>query len=146
MAFGSIKESAKSFFAKTRLRKYLFRLILLVLVVLVSWGSFAVFANYSNGVRAGVIQKFSKKGYVFKTWEGQLFMGTTVPGYSGNDSPLSGSTWAFSVDCNNKEVVDAINSALVSGKRIALHYKEKYYQFSWRGDTKYFIYKVDEMK
>lgn len=145
MVSGSFKESAKSFIAKWSFKKYLFRLLLLGIVVLVSWGSFAVFANYSNGVRAGVIQKFSKKGYVFKTWEGQLFQGTTVAGYAGNATPLSGTIWDFSVDCNNKEVVDAINKALISGKRVTLHYKEKYYKFSWRGDTKYFIYKVDEI-
>jgi hypothetical protein len=145
MVSGSFKESAKSFIAKWNFKKYLFRLLLLGIVLLVSWGSFAVFANYSNGVRAGVIQKFSKKGYVFKTWEGQLFQGTTVPGYAGNATPLSGTIWDFSVDCNNKEVVDAINKALISGKRVTLHYKEKYYKFSWRGDTKYFIFKVDEI-
>ncbi len=147
MVFGSVGESAKSFFAKFSFKKYLFRLLLLALAILLGWGAFAIFANYSNGIRAGVVQKFSRKGKIFKTWEGQLFQGTTVPGYNnGYDSPLSGTTWQFSVGGNQKEVIDALNEASISGKRVALHYKEKYYQFFWRGDTKYFIYQVDQVK
>jgi hypothetical protein len=42
---------------------------------IVAFGAFMFFANYSEGVRSGVLMKISKKAYVFKTHEGQLNIG-----------------------------------------------------------------------
>ena len=68
--------------------------------------------SYSDGERAGVLQKFSRKGWVCKTWEGELAM-TTVPG-------VAPELWGFTV--RDEEVARHVNSAL--GKRVTLHYRE----------------------
>ena len=73
----------------------------------------AVFAfSYSEGERAGILQKFSRKGWVCKTYEGELAM-SIVPG-------VTPTIWEFSV--RDDEVVPALSAAL--GKRVVLHYKE----------------------
>ncbi|HEY7531677.1 MAG TPA: hypothetical protein VH681_02705, partial [Nitrospiraceae bacterium] len=68
--------------------------------------------SYSDGSRAGYIQKFSKKGWFCKTHEGELAM-TTVPGVA----PV---LWDFTV----WDETVASEMAKVMGKRLVLHYKE----------------------
>jgi len=88
--------------------------------------------SYSDGNRAGYIQKFSKKGWICKTYEGELAM-TTVPGVA----PV---LWGFSVW--DAQVADQLSR--VMGKRVILHYKEyRYLPSSCFGDTDYFVDRVD---
>ncbi len=96
-------------------------------------------ASYSEGFRAGAMVKISKKGYVFKTIEGELNLGN----YFSDKGNPSTSIWSFSVDPSADTVIKKLEEAVSSGKRVKLHYKEMYTQFSWRGDTKYFVYKVE---
>lgn len=73
----------------------------------------AVFAfSYSEGERAGILQKFSRKGWVCKTYEGELAM-SIVPG-------VTPTIWEFSV--RDERVLPQLNRAL--GKRVVLHYRE----------------------
>ena len=104
---------------------------LVVLVISLLVFLFFYFGNYSTGTRGGVVMKISKKGYVFKTHEGQLDVGTI------NDP------WSFSVDGGEKEVIQNLNEAQKTGERVQLHYQEKFTTFFWRGETKYFIIKVE---
>jgi hypothetical protein len=92
---------------------------------------FFYFGNYSTGTRGGVVMKISKKGFIFKTFEGQLDIGTI------NDP------WDFSVDSSEQEVIDNLNEAQKTGERVQLHYQEKFTKFFWRGDTKYLIIRVE---
>jgi hypothetical protein len=100
--------------------------------------SFAYNVEYSEGFRAGKITKFTKKGYIFKTYEGALDVG----GINSSKGMVS-STWDFTVDNNQKAVIEAIEKAMLDGSHVKLSYEEKFFQFSWRGDTKYFITKVE---
>ncbi|HNX49584.1 MAG TPA: hypothetical protein PLS53_00855 [Thermoanaerobaculaceae bacterium] len=68
--------------------------------------------TYSAGERAGVLQKLSRKGWVCKTWEGELAM-TTVPGVA----PV---LWSFSV--RDEAVAQKLSAAV--GRRVVLHYSE----------------------
>jgi len=88
--------------------------------------------SYSDGNRAGYIQKFSRKGWICKTHEGELAM-TTVPGVA----PIF---WEFSV--RDEEV--AVQLSKMMGKRLVLHYKEyRYLPTSCFGDTAYFVDRVE---
>lgn len=113
--------------------------ITLAATILIGGGffSFAYMADYSDGFRAGKITKFTRKGYIFKTYEGSLDVG----GINSNKGVMS-STWDFTVDSSQKEVIAAIEKAMLEGSHVKLSYEEKFFQFSWRGDTKYFITKV----
>ena len=112
-----------------------FAVVILVLAI----GSYFVFGNYSQGTRAGTVVKMSHRGVLFKTYEGQLNLG----GFSGETGSPASSLWDFSVDGSKDEIIKQLEDASLNGKRVKLYYNEKFYNFSWRGDTKYFIYKVE---
>ena len=106
---------------------------LLVLVFLVVGALFIAFNySYSDGNRAGYIQKFSQKGWVCKTHEGELAM-TTVPGIA----PV---LWEFTVWDDQV----AAQLSQVMGKRVVLHYKEyRYLPTACFGETTYFVDRVE---
>jgi hypothetical protein len=84
--------------------------------------------SYSDGERAGVLQKFSRKGWVCKTYEGELAM-STVPG-------VAPTIWEFSV--RDERAVPHLNAAI--GKRVALHYTEhRGIPTTCFGHTAYFV-------
>ncbi|MEM7372209.1 MAG: hypothetical protein AAF587_26560 [Bacteroidota bacterium] len=121
-------------------------LIILLVVVVVAGGvggGIAVFGTYSSGSRVGQIVKFSKKGVIFKTFEGNLNAGGFAKDSDGDISP---NVWAFSVYRDDDAIVRAIDDAMDQGYAVKLHYKERFYQFDWRGDTKYFIYQVEKVE
>ncbi|HEU5202602.1 MAG TPA: hypothetical protein VFT92_07370 [Nitrospira sp.] len=106
---------------------------LLVLVFLVVGALLIAFNySYSDGNRAGYIQKFSRKGWVCKTHEGELAM-TTVPG----TAPV---LWEFTVWDDQV----AAQLSQVMGKRVVLHYKEfRYLPTACFGETTYFVDRVE---
>jgi hypothetical protein len=98
------------------------------------------FANYSEGFRVGQVIKLSHKGMVFKTWEGTLDQGYLAP---NSDTGIATRIWDFSVDGGDTEVRQAMDAAIASGQRVKLYYREKYFNWAFRGDTKYFVYKLE---
>jgi hypothetical protein len=96
-------------------------LFLLYTAVVLNW-------SYSEGVRAGYLQKFSRKGWLCKTWEGELAL-TTVPGVA----PV---LWNFTV--RNDAAARQLNIAL--GRRVLLFYQEhRGIPTRCFGDTNYFV-------
>lgn len=113
----------------------IFLIILLVLILGIAYKVF--FGYYSDGERAGTISKLSRRGYVFKTFEGVLNEG----GYSGETGTLTPRYWDFS--CKLDSVTPKLQKALKTGERITLKYHEKIFTFPWNGDTKYFVVDVE---
>ena len=111
-----------------------FSFLFLVLLIAIFW--YVATGHYSSGDRAGTISKLSERGYVFKTYEGVLNEG----GYSGETGSLQARYWDFSA--KDEKIVEDLKKALATGERITLHYEEKFFQFPWNGDTKYFITEV----
>lgn len=68
--------------------------------------------SYSEGERAGYVQKFSRKGWVCKTWEGDLAL-VNLPGQPAE---------IFTFSVLDTKVADKINSLV--GKRVAIHYEQ----------------------
>jgi hypothetical protein len=97
------------------MRKFLGCTFLLVLLAAVL-GAAYVFAalkwSYSDGERAGYVQKFSRKGWICKTWEGELAM-ANLPGTMPE-------VFAFTV--HDAAVAERINAAM--GQRVVLHYEQ----------------------
>ena len=123
----------------SKFKKILFKLSLIVVVLLIAVFLFFNFANFSSGYRAGVPIKVSRKGVLFKTWEGQLNIG----GLTNSDQGAIPTTWEFSIDSDNVEVREKIEEAITKGKRVKLSYEEKFVKFFWKGDTKYFAKEVE---
>lgn len=117
--------------SKFKIFLVVFFLILLGVLWFVSTG------YYSSGNRAGTISKFSERGYLFKTWEGQLMEG----GYSGETGSLTPRFWDFST--TQDSVVTKIREALATGERVTLIYQEKFVRFPWNGDTKFMITDIE---
>jgi len=102
---------------------------IVVLVALVA-GYFAVVLNwsYSSGERAGWVQKFSHKGWVCKTWEGELAL-VSLPGSTVEK---------FYFTVHDDRLAGQISQAM--GKRVSLHYEEKVgLPTSCFGETRYFV-------
>ena len=113
-------------------------LLFLLLVLIVVIGGFALYVwstlhlSYSNGERAGYVQKFSRKGWVCKTWEGELAM-VNLPGTMPE-------LFRFSV--RDDAVAASVNQSL--GQRVRLHYEQhKGVPGNCFGETEYFVNKVE---
>ena len=100
-----------------------------VFVSLYTW--FVLTWSYSTGERAGYVQKLSKKGFIAKTWEGELAM-VSMPGTLPE-------IFYFTVPSN--EVADKINASL--GKRVKLSYEQHIgVPTKLFGESEYFVVNV----
>lgn len=104
--------------------------------------------EYSKGMRTGMINKFSEKGLIWKTYEGQM----ALEGMVSNRGYAGANVWDFSLDRqkrhgeNTEELAKKIQSYLESGTKVKVHYIEPFATWPWRGGTKYLIQKVESIK
>ena len=113
----------------------LLKSVILVIVVLVVLFSLYTWASlnwvYSSGERAGYVQKFSFKGYVCKTWEGEIVL-VSMPGTQAEK-------FVFTV--KDAAVAKKVNDSL--GKRVKIVYEEhKGIPSSCFGESSYFVQDV----
>lgn len=123
--------------------KFLRIALLIILAISLVVFAFYYWGTYSEGVRSGTVVKISKKGYLFKTYEGQLSL---LPYGAVKSQDRVIESFEFSVASKDDQVIKELEAASLSGERVSLHYIERYAQFSWRGDTKYFVVKVERQK
>ncbi len=114
-----------------------------ILLIVIAVASFFYFGSYSTGIRAGVVIKLSERGFLFKTYEGQLNIGT-FGAFKNEDNQLT-TVFEFSVPRDRKDVIQALQEVSLTGERVNLHYEEKYFKYFWLGDTKYLITKVERL-
>jgi hypothetical protein len=109
----------------------LFVALLLLAALGAGYAWLALSWSYSSGERAGWVQKFSNKGWVCKTWEGELAL-VSLPGSSVEK---------FLFTVRDEAVAREVSAA--TGKRVTLHYEEKVgLPTSCFGETRYFVGKV----
>jgi hypothetical protein len=104
----------------------------IVLVVLAAFIYWKYFYTYSEGYRAGLLQKFSSKGTVFKTYEGEMILSSVS---STKDVALASEKFYFTLI--NKELVRSFD--MLQGKNIIVHYKQKNGAMFFRGDSEYLV-------
>ena len=129
-------------FAKTT-KKIVKRIIIFTLIAGVALLSFLYWGVYETGIMAGKVLRVTQKGMIFKTYEGKLNLETF--GALKGASPIAES-FDFSVESDQKEVIKDLEQVALSGERVNLHFIKRYSTFAWRGDTKYFIEKVERIK
>jgi len=113
------------------MKKTLFYILGAIFLLFVSYFAFVYLVPYSEGTRSGELIKFSRKGVIFKTWEGEISQG------------ISGAQiFQFSVLDKDKDVVEKLQEN--EGKYVKLTYVERYATFIFWGDTKYFVQFVEE--
>jgi hypothetical protein len=100
-------------------------------LVLALWTWSALTWSYSEGERAGYVQKFSKRGWLCKTWEGELAM-VNVPGAMQEK---------FEFTVRDDLVAQHLLSSM--GKRVSISYKQhKGVPTTCFGETEYFVHAV----
>lgn len=119
------------------MRKWVVLIVFLAIVFGVFY--YFTFGYYSEGKRGGFVTRLSKKGYIFKTYEGDLKMGGLYDG----EGTMNASQWDFSVGGNNKEAIANLEEAIKTGRRVSLTYEEKFFKLPWNGDTEFFVTKVE---
>ncbi|OJV18934.1 MAG: hypothetical protein BGO21_01540 [Dyadobacter sp. 50-39] len=100
---------------------------------------YITFGYYSEGKRGGYVTRLSNRGYLFKTYEGELRMGGLFEG----DGTMNSSQWVFSVSGKNKDAISKLEEAIKNGHRVSLTYEEKFFKLPWNGDTKFFVTNVE---
>ena len=113
------------------MRKFWFIAAALILVPILGfagWVYTTLHFSYSTGDRSGLLQKFSNKGWVCKTWEGELMM----PTQPGNPAQI------FSFSVRDDAVAQALRN--YSGQRVTLTYEQhKGVPLNCFGETEYFV-------
>ncbi|MEO8116913.1 MAG: hypothetical protein ABI653_04635 [Bacteroidota bacterium] len=117
-------------------KKKIFRIIVFSLIIF--FGLFFYFRFYwvfGSGTKAGVLNYFMKKGYVFKTYEGKVIQ-------SGFKVNVQSNEFEFSV-VNENVAKTLLDNA---GREVELHYKEYFGALPWRGMQKYVVDSVYEVR
>ena len=124
-----------------KFQKFIVRLFFLAIVIgslgfsAWCWGALAY--SYSKGERTGYVQKLSKRGWLFKTWEGELAM-VNIPGTLPQ---------IFSFSIRGDDYAKAVESTM--GRRVAVQYEEHRGVPIFFGETRYFVVgvrSVDDIK
>ncbi len=114
------------------MKKFLFKLLIILIVIGALVYIFDLYVPYSEGFRSGRLIKLSRKGIIFKTWEGELSLGI------GHDQ-----RWAFSVE--NKDTLVRRKLIDLQGQDVKIRYIERFWHIPWKGKTKYFAKEVEQV-
>ena len=117
---------------KSKMKKFFIWFTLIVLVILAIFIYWKYYFTYSEGNRAGLLQKFSYRGQMFKTWEGELILSSVK---SSQNVALASEKFLFSV--TDKNAAEKLSH--LEGTFISVHYIQKNGRLFWRGDTEYFV-------
>ncbi len=113
------------------MKRFLFYFLGALLIFYILYFAFVSLVPYSEGTRSGELIKFSHKGVIVKTWEGEISQG------------ISGAQiFQFSVLGGKDEVIKQLQKN--EGNYVKLSYVERYTTFFFWGDTSYFITEVEE--
>lgn len=94
---------------------------------------FKFFYVFGSGVKAGELNLFVYKGYVFKTYEGRLIQA----GYNSKNTNATIQSNEFNFSVTDEKVAKVLERS--TGKRVELHYKEYLGRLPWRGMTNYVV-------
>lgn len=113
------------------MKKILFIILGSLLALYLTYFAFVYFVTFSEGTRAGELIKFSHRGVIVKTWEGEISQG------------ISGAQiFSFSVMDQEADVIEKLKE--YQGSYVKLSYVERYDTFFFWGDTKYFVTDVTQ--
>lgn len=117
------------------MNKYVKIGIIVLVILLTAVGYWRYFFVFSEGVKAGNLNYFEKKGFMFKTWEGRLVQ-------EGFQSPSAGALQSneFRFSAKGDEVAQKLERA--SGRFVELRYKEYLNPVPWRGASSYVVIEV----
>jgi hypothetical protein len=117
---------------KKKVRKYFYIALTFLILIIGGYIYWSYFFTFSDGYRAGVLQKFSRKGTIFKTYEGEIILSSVQ---SNKNVTLASEKFIFSVSDKNV----ALQLDTIQGKNIVVHYTQKNRALPWRGESPYIV-------
>ena len=109
------------------MRRVVFFSVLILLLVGSVYIWWFYYNTYSDGYREGVLQKFSRKGNLFKTYEGEMIL----LGFRQRNGALNADYFYFSVD--DLAIADSLEKSI--GKVVKIHYVQYRKTLPWRGEN-----------
>jgi len=106
--------------------------VFLIVVTGLIFVYFQYFYTYSEGYRSGLLQKFSHKGTIFKTYEGEIILSSIS---STKDVALASEKFFFTLV--NKDLIRSFDT--LQGQNVSVHYKQKNSPLFFRGDSEYLV-------
>ena len=106
---------------------------LIIMLVTAGFVFYKFYFVFGSGVKAGELNLFVYKGYVFKTYEGRLIQA----GYNSKNSNATIQSNEFNFSVKDEEVAKQLERS--AGKFVELHYKEYLGTLPWRGMSKYVV-------
>jgi len=124
---------------KRKSKKVLFLFITGIIIlsaILIYW---KYFYTYSDGYRAGLLQKFSHKGNFIKTYEGEMILSSVS---SNTNVAIASEKFFFSV--TDKILAQHLDT--IQGQMVIVHYRQKNGALFWKGDSEYLVDSVKSIK
>jgi hypothetical protein len=120
---------------KRKIKKVILLLVSLIIIITGFSIYWKYFYTYSDGYRAGLLQKFSHKGNIFKTYEGEIILSSVT---STNNVALASEKFYFSA--TDKNLASQLDT--LQGQFVIVHYIQKNGAVFWRGDSEYLVNSV----
>jgi hypothetical protein len=121
------------------MKKFLIWVAIVLFLILGLFVYWKYYFTYSEGNRAGLLQKFSHRGNIFKTYEGELVLSSVE---SNKNVTLASEKFFFSAQDENL----ATKLSSLEGHMVVLHYRQKNGILPWRGETEYIVDSVRQDK
>jgi hypothetical protein len=132
-------EISKWMVLKRKIRKILYLLLILIVVFTGIFIYYKYYYSYSDGYRAGLLQKFSHKGNLFKTYEGEMIISNVT---SNTTVTLASEKFFFSV--TSQDLAKQLDT--IQGRMVIVHYLQKNGALLWRGDSEYLVDSVKHIR
>jgi hypothetical protein len=113
------------------MKKVLGIIVAVVILFLIGFIGIRYYWVWSDGYKAGTLNYVTHKGFIFKTYEGEVIMA----GFQNKAQNLQSNEFIFSID----NVGVAKRLELASGHQVQLHYKEYLGALPWRGYSKFVV-------
>lgn len=117
------------------MKKFVWSFVTVLLLILAGYIYWKFYFVYSVGAKAGQLNTFQQKGFVFKTFEGKIIQ-------SGFKANVQSNEFNFSV--TDQKVIDILSRN--SGRELNLHYKRYLGALPWRGVESYIVDSVLEVR
>ncbi|MGB8490693.1 MAG: hypothetical protein WCE64_06505 [Bacteroidales bacterium] len=133
MGSDSLTSKPSGWTGVVRKTKKIFRWVVTLLIVFLgTYIYWKYFYTYSEGYRAGMLQKFSNKGAIFKTYEGEMILSSVS---TTSNVAIASEKVLFSV--TNKRMAHVLDT--LQGRNVIVHYIQKNGAVFWRGDSDYIV-------
>jgi len=124
---------------KKVMKKFLIWVVIILFLLSGTFVYWKYYFTYSEGNRAGLLQKFSYRGNIFKTYEGELVLSSVE---SNKNVALASEKFFFSVQ--DKNLADKLSN--LENHIVIVHYRQKNGILPWRGETDYIVDSVRESR